>query len=360
MASAGGGPSNSNTSNLRRQNSISPLEQSLNMVNPPPSIAPVTIYPGPGARHANMAKADLEIVQRLHQLRGSSTAPTEDEMCERLAKLKGLPADYYSKPSPGHPALASDNRSDAQKAQDLLSQAMEEVRLESIHSGSTDVDLEQRLARLRNQDLTGASAKPLPPTLESPSLPVGLDDAQELRALLDEASASASAEAAAAMRSLERDPALCDVVARLMREKPSARKSRHSRPTTAGEGGSSSDDDARYSDSSDSSPRPPARLRKVGESLDKSADIKKSADQINFDYDEEVSQIVNMYTTQAAEKKKKRRMKKKKNLDPSAKTGTGKNKSDAKETRTDSSSELLTESDLEKSSDSEKLSASSE
>jgi hypothetical protein len=57
---------------------------------------------------------------------------------------------------------------------------MEEVRLESIHSGSTNADLEQRLARLRNQDLTGASAKPLPPTLESPSLPVGLDDAQEV------------------------------------------------------------------------------------------------------------------------------------------------------------------------------------
>lgn len=43
---------------LGRQGSISSLEQSLNMVNSPPTIAPVTIYPGPAAKHANMAKVN--------------------------------------------------------------------------------------------------------------------------------------------------------------------------------------------------------------------------------------------------------------------------------------------------------------
>ena len=52
MSSSGGPRRNP----MGRQASISSLEQSLNMVSAPPAIAPVTIYPGPGAKHANLAK----------------------------------------------------------------------------------------------------------------------------------------------------------------------------------------------------------------------------------------------------------------------------------------------------------------
>lgn len=51
---------------LGRQASITSLEQSLNMVNLPPARAPVTIYPGPAAQHANMAKVDTPCYTSLY------------------------------------------------------------------------------------------------------------------------------------------------------------------------------------------------------------------------------------------------------------------------------------------------------
>ena len=43
---------------------------------------------------------DLDIINRLHQLKKTETAlPTEEQVSARLAALKGLPSDYYTKPS---------------------------------------------------------------------------------------------------------------------------------------------------------------------------------------------------------------------------------------------------------------------
>jgi len=71
----------------------------------------------------------LEIVQRLNQLRqgSSGNVPSELEMAERLAKLKGLPNDYYiNKPSQSV-LIRTDNRTDAEKTNDLLSQVRQEL-----------------------------------------------------------------------------------------------------------------------------------------------------------------------------------------------------------------------------------------
>ncbi|KAF2353403.1 hypothetical protein FHG87_015840 [Trinorchestia longiramus] len=359
MASIGG-PSDPKSphSNLRRMSSKSPLEQSLNMVSSPPTIAPVTIYPGPGARHANMAKADLDIVQRLQHLRGSTAAPSEAEMAERLAKLKGLPADYYTRSSAAHPALASDNRSDVQKAQDLLSQAMEEARLDA-QLPDPDRDLQLRLSQLRGKETGNSTDLAALPLLESPSIPHGFDDAQELRKLLAESQTSASAEAAAAMSALERDPVMRAAVAQSVREKQQFnRKTKHQRGAR-GDASTSSDNGERVSDSSDEEVhRPTTKVKKMWRSTEKQGTV-TGADKLTQDEEDEVSRIVNMYSKRAAEKKKKRLLKKKgtsvgkKSSDPKLMS-----KCEAKDSETDSSSEL-TESDLEKTSDSEKLSDSS-
>lgn len=67
-------------------------------------------------------QADLEIAQRLENLRKSQTKelPTEEEMASRLAHLKGLPPDHYIKPAIQH--QQPDTRTEGQKADDLISQ----------------------------------------------------------------------------------------------------------------------------------------------------------------------------------------------------------------------------------------------
>lgn len=70
-------------------------------------------------------QADLEIAQRLENLRRSDTEnlPTEEEMASRLAQLKGLPSDHYSRTSAASAAYQRpDQRTDVEKTQDLLSQ----------------------------------------------------------------------------------------------------------------------------------------------------------------------------------------------------------------------------------------------
>lgn len=84
------------------------------------------------------------------------------------------------------------------------------------------------------------------------------------------------------------------------------------------------------------------------------------SDKLTQDEEEEVGRIVNMYTKRVADKKKKKMLRKKKGTDVCKKPDSNLvSKCVAKDSQTDSSSEL-TESDLEKSSDSEKLSDSSD
>lgn len=72
----------------------------------------------------NILQADLEIAQRLESLRKSQTdrLPTEEEMASRLAHLKGLPADHYTKASAVATYQHPDIRTQSQKTDDLLSQ----------------------------------------------------------------------------------------------------------------------------------------------------------------------------------------------------------------------------------------------
>ena len=41
---------------MTKQASISSFEQGLNIITAPPVVEPITIYPGPSAKHANMPK----------------------------------------------------------------------------------------------------------------------------------------------------------------------------------------------------------------------------------------------------------------------------------------------------------------
>ena len=41
---------------FQKQASISSFEQGLNIVSPPPAVAPITIYPGPSKKLANLSK----------------------------------------------------------------------------------------------------------------------------------------------------------------------------------------------------------------------------------------------------------------------------------------------------------------
>lgn len=329
------------------------------MVSLPPTIAPVTIYPGPGARHANLPKADLEIVQRLQQLRGSGeSVPTEDEMAERLAKLKGLPSDHYTRPSA--PVRTTDTRTDQQKADDLIAQAMEEARLDALRP-STDDDLSRRLAELRGDPVPApnwSGKQQQPPPLESPGVPQGLDDIQEVAKLLSEASGSASAEASSALAALHADPQLQATIAQSVKDKRSAgaRKAKGvpRKPQRASYSSTSStDEQERNSNTSDEDVRRKVtKVKRMGKSSEKTGD---GVEKLTREDEEEVSRIVDMYSQRAARKKNKKLTKKKGEL---ASTTAKKNKCEAKDSDTDSSSEL-SESDLEKLH-SEKLSDSSD
>lgn len=95
----------------------------------------VTVHSAPDQRLANLKRGlsaeDQELVDRLAKLRSEvrdiKGVPSQDEIEERLAKLKGLDPKVYKQPafSPAVAKLAVDS------ATDLLNQMSEEVAIDS-------------------------------------------------------------------------------------------------------------------------------------------------------------------------------------------------------------------------------------
>ncbi|XP_042236437.1 uncharacterized protein LOC121875807 [Homarus americanus] len=325
---------------LKKQLSKSSLEKSLQMISPPQQ-APVTIYPGPSAGMANLSKADLEIAQRLQNLRKSQSdnVPTEEEMASRLAHLKGLPADHYAKTS----TVAyqpPDARTQGQRTDDLLSQVMEEVSLDSRVPNQDD-ELEARLARLRGEESRpsqpqGAMALPSAAYLANSqvraevSLGEDLDDMSidEVEALMQAAEKEAQASAEKSVGELQADPELAGAVAQATRKKEKKGRQKKSKGTSGG-----SSDEERHSKSFDS---------------DLEIEGGKAIDAVTEQ--EEVQRIIDMYTKRAQLKKEK---KKKKKEAAAAAMGGAVGGDDS-----DSDIEVSSVSDL--SSDSEKFSMSDE
>ncbi|XP_047484897.1 uncharacterized protein LOC125036367 [Penaeus chinensis] len=287
---------------LKKQPSKTSLEQSLRMISPPQQ-APITIYPGPSARMANLSKADLEIAQRLENLRKSDSEnlPTEEEMASRLAQLKGLPSDHYARTSAAAAAYQPpDQRTEVDKAQDLLSQAMQEVSIES-RVPNPDDELEARLARLRGEEPRAAppaGAVALPPIAH----PFGrsdvpfdddLDDMSmdEVEVLMQVAGREMQASADRAMGEVQADPQLAQAVAQATRKKE--KKGRQKKSKSSGGGKGDSSDDERRS-----------------KSYDSDIDIEggKAIDAITDQA--EVQRIIDMYTKRAQLKKERKRRKK--------------------------------------------------
>lgn len=324
---------------LRKQLSKTSLEKSLQMI-PPPQQAPITIYPGPSAGMANLSKADLEIAQRLENLRKhqADELPTEEEMASRLANLKGLPPDHYTKPSMQH--QRPDIRTDGQKANDLITQAMDEVSLEARAPSATD-ELEARLARLRGEESQPSQARgavALPPAAYAMSPLAGadaslgedLDDMSmdEVEALMKAAEKETQASAAMALGEMQADPELAGAVAQATRRKEKARQKKSK--GSKGKKGDSSDDE-RHSKSYDSD-------------IDIEIEGGKAIDAVTEQ--EEVQRIIDMYTKRAQLKKEKKR--KKKEAAAAAQGGAVGGE--------DSDSDIEVSSDSDLSSDSEKFS----
>lgn len=93
------------------------------------------------------ATSDLE--SRLYNLKfpNPGTVPTEQEIGERLAVLKNLPAKYYTAT---HTVIykAPDTRTEAQQADGLINQYQKEAELDSRRLKPED-EIEERLKRLR-------------------------------------------------------------------------------------------------------------------------------------------------------------------------------------------------------------------
>ncbi|KAK7078212.1 hypothetical protein SK128_003329 [Halocaridina rubra] len=336
--------SDPNRNPLKKQISKTSLEQSLKMISPPQQ-APITIYPGPSSGLANLSKADLEIAQRLENLRKShsETLPTEEEMASRLAHLKGLPSDHYSKSNATADAYQRpDIRTQGQMTEDLLKQAMEEVSLDARAPRPED-EFEARLARLRGEEPRGdqiQGAVALPPgryhnhshTGAETALGEDLDDItmDDVEALMQEAEKENSA-AEKAMTGLQADPVLAQAVAQATRKKE--KKTRQKKSRGGAEGNGDTSDEER-------------------QSLESDIEIEggKAIDAVTEQ--EEVQRIIDMYTKRAQLKKEKKRKKRE-----AAAAAEGEGAVGGAED-SDSDIEVSSESDL--SSDSEKFSATDE
>jgi len=324
---------------MKKQASISSFEQGLNIITAPPVVEPITIYPGPSAKHANMPKADLELMNRLKQLKSEGDLPSEAEVEQRLAKLKGLPADYYKKP--GVAFISSPAKTEHQQTEDLLAQMMDENKLQ-MHSDSmsqaADDELFKRLARIRGSEVVGpAIGAEAPSLLDSPGMP---PDVTDVEALLQQAQKEMKKE-----KEMKRGA----------KQRPTHQLGKHG----GASGSCSSSEKERMSDSSDFD----STRRKV---MTKRSMDRGDHDKMITTEEEDVSRIVSMYMQKAQDrkqKKKKKMLKKKTNSESDPKPADAAKLaqikcSEAKATDTDSSSEL-SEDEYTSSSHDDKMSACS-
>ena len=119
------------------------LQRRLDSLENPPPPNPITVYRSSksNSKMRNLKRGlsieDQAIADRLERLqrdrKASMNIPTEDEMSDRLAKLKDQPKAEGVKSSAADQRkllLKSDNRSDVEKMKNLIDQANAEVNLE--------------------------------------------------------------------------------------------------------------------------------------------------------------------------------------------------------------------------------------
>jgi len=145
------------------------LEKRLSALafNPPPP-NPITVYMGQsqdsrmGRLKRGLSKEDTAIAERLEQLKkdrkASMDLPSEAEMAERLAKLKGVEyaAAGHSRPAADERALKgvkTDLRPDVVRTDDLVKAVTAEVAIDAKRQRPED-EVAERLARLRGQEYT--------------------------------------------------------------------------------------------------------------------------------------------------------------------------------------------------------------
>ncbi|XP_011208492.2 abscission/NoCut checkpoint regulator [Bactrocera dorsalis] len=138
--------------------------------DPPPDLgevlAPVSTATATtaDATHSTAENAEIEenldsvISKRLKDLKTIENPSTDEEIRARLALLNGMPQKDYSKKDL---LLATDERTDQQKMQDLLEQFMGEAQIDrQVADERNDAisDIERRLRALREQPVDGVGA----------------------------------------------------------------------------------------------------------------------------------------------------------------------------------------------------------
>lgn len=157
---------------------------------------------------------DEALVNRLNKLKAErknmNNIPSESEMAERLAKLKGMnPSDEEANGGRGF-HVPPDKRSNVEKSHDLMDQMADEIKIDRLRPKPED-EIEARLARLRGQE---------PPTKVDNNLNIDpstivkhsdetiadeLSNLDDINKLIRELSKEANDEAMAAQKELEKD-----------------------------------------------------------------------------------------------------------------------------------------------------------
>ncbi|XP_076064625.1 uncharacterized protein LOC143038866 [Oratosquilla oratoria] len=278
---------------VKKQMSKTSLEQSLSMISAPKQ-APITIYPGPHKELATLSKADLEIAQRLENLKQTpEKVPSEDEMAARLAQLKGLPQNSTRMSAAAAAYSRPETRTRVEQSKDLLTQVMEEVYLDSKVPDPC-VEIEGRLAKLKGVDSPAKSTKvshaPVSfawPHEEDIGEDVSNMNLDEVELLMKRAEKEASSEASKAIAGLHSDPDISQAIALATKKKEEKKKGKKD----SSEGGSNKLGLEKISGSDeDSDSQGPGKIDAAQEQ-------------------KEIQRIIDMYVKQNSERKKKKKKK---------------------------------------------------
>ncbi|KAL1513697.1 hypothetical protein ABEB36_003071 [Hypothenemus hampei] len=122
-----------------------------------PSAPPITVYrqdPKISALKSGLSAADQELVERLEKLKEKPEVPPSDsEIRARLAKLKGITTNSDLKSA----FYTTDNRSDQEKINSLLSEYTELQNINIKHEDNTD--LATRLAAVKGEEYKSKSSE---------------------------------------------------------------------------------------------------------------------------------------------------------------------------------------------------------
>ena len=138
----------------------SALERRLEQLDNPPPSKPIVVYKGRekiDRLRKGLSVEDQKIVDRLEQLhrdrKASEQLPTDREMADRLAKLKGVPLGQEEEEAKAKKGffVQPDARADAAKADDLVRQMGEEVQVDAKTGEGQDPTeaIAERLAKLK-------------------------------------------------------------------------------------------------------------------------------------------------------------------------------------------------------------------